>query len=104
VSRTNSRRPLCIFFDGNPTIAEVIGWPAVRYGLKKSGSSRVCRTRKLASRVERLVTYVGLEIIRKLSVILKADPAEFFSEAKPIGLQEEDGLAARCPGRPADFY
>jgi transcriptional regulator with XRE-family HTH domain len=31
-----------------------------------------------ASRVERAVTYVGLEIIGKLAAILKVDPAEFF--------------------------
>jgi hypothetical protein len=30
------------------------------------------------SRVERAVTYVGLEIIGKLATILEVDPAEFF--------------------------
>jgi hypothetical protein len=30
------------------------------------------------SRVERAVTYVGLEIVEKLAAILEVDPAEFF--------------------------
>lgn len=30
------------------------------------------------SRVERAVTYVGLEIIEKLADVLEVDPAEFF--------------------------
>jgi hypothetical protein len=30
------------------------------------------------TRVERAVTYVGLEIVGKLADVLKADPAEFF--------------------------
>jgi hypothetical protein len=30
------------------------------------------------SRVERAVTYVGLEIIGKLAEVLEVDPAEFF--------------------------
>lgn len=34
--------------------------------------------RAYLSRVERAVTYVGLEIIEKLSVVLEVDPAEFF--------------------------
>jgi transcriptional regulator with XRE-family HTH domain len=34
--------------------------------------------RAYLSRVERGVTYVGLEIIGKLVAILKAEPAEFF--------------------------
>jgi transcriptional regulator with XRE-family HTH domain len=34
--------------------------------------------RAYMSRVERAVTYVGLEIIGKLATILKVEPAEFF--------------------------
>jgi transcriptional regulator with XRE-family HTH domain len=34
--------------------------------------------RAYLSRVERAVTYVGLEIIEKLAAILEVDPAEFF--------------------------
>jgi transcriptional regulator with XRE-family HTH domain len=34
--------------------------------------------RTYVSRVERAVTYVGLEIIEKLAGILEVDPAEFF--------------------------
>jgi transcriptional regulator with XRE-family HTH domain len=34
--------------------------------------------RAYLSRVERAVTYVGLEIIEKLARILDVDPAEFF--------------------------
>jgi transcriptional regulator with XRE-family HTH domain len=34
--------------------------------------------RAYLSRVERAVTYVGLEIIGKLAAILDVDPAEFF--------------------------
>lgn len=30
------------------------------------------------SRVERAVTYVGLEIVEKLSIVLEVDAAEFF--------------------------
>jgi transcriptional regulator with XRE-family HTH domain len=33
------------------------------------------------SRVERAVTYVGLEIIEKLADVLEIDPAEFFKRA-----------------------
>lgn len=33
------------------------------------------------SRVERAVTYVGLEIIEKLATVLNVDPAEFFKRA-----------------------
>lgn len=33
------------------------------------------------SRVERAVTYVGLEIVEKLAIVLDVDPAEFF---KPV--------------------
>lgn len=36
--------------------------------------------RAYMSRVERGVTYVGLEIIGKLVAVLKIDPAEFFSQ------------------------
>lgn len=32
-------------------------------------------------RVERAVTYVGLEIIEKLAIVLDVDPAEFFVRA-----------------------
>jgi transcriptional regulator with XRE-family HTH domain len=34
--------------------------------------------RAYLSRVERAVTYVGLEIIERLASILEVDPAEFF--------------------------
>ena len=34
--------------------------------------------RVYVSRIERAVTYVGLEIIEKLSTILEVEPAEFF--------------------------
>jgi transcriptional regulator with XRE-family HTH domain len=34
--------------------------------------------RAYLSRVERAVTYVGLEIVEKLARILEVDPAEFF--------------------------
>jgi hypothetical protein len=34
------------------------------------------------SRVERAVTYVGLEIIGKLASVLEVDPAEFGSRRK----------------------
>jgi len=37
--------------------------------------------RAYLSRVERAVTYVGLEIIEKLAVVLEVDPAEFFQRA-----------------------
>jgi transcriptional regulator with XRE-family HTH domain len=33
------------------------------------------------SRVERAVTYVGLEIIEKLAGVLEVDPAEFFRQS-----------------------
>lgn len=36
--------------------------------------------RAYVSRVERAITYVGLEIIGKLSVVLDVDPAEFFQK------------------------
>jgi transcriptional regulator with XRE-family HTH domain len=34
--------------------------------------------RAYLSRVERAVTYVGLEIIEKLAAVLEVDPVEFF--------------------------
>jgi transcriptional regulator with XRE-family HTH domain len=34
--------------------------------------------RAYLSRVERAVTYVGLEIIEKLAAVLEVDPTEFF--------------------------
>lgn len=34
--------------------------------------------RAYLSRVERAVTYVGLEIVEKLAVVLEVEPAEFF--------------------------
>jgi transcriptional regulator with XRE-family HTH domain len=34
--------------------------------------------RAYVSRIERAVTYVGLEIIGKFAEVLKVDPAEFF--------------------------
>jgi transcriptional regulator with XRE-family HTH domain len=39
--------------------------------------------RAYMSRVERAVTYVGLEIIGKLATILEVDPAEFFRRSPP---------------------
>ena len=39
--------------------------------------------RAYVSRVERAVTYVGLEIIGKLSAILAVEPAEFFRRTPP---------------------
>jgi transcriptional regulator with XRE-family HTH domain len=36
--------------------------------------------RAYLSRVERAVTYVGLEIIEKLAAVLEVDPAEFFRQ------------------------
>lgn len=38
--------------------------------------------RAYLSRVERAVTYVGLEIIEKLARILEVDPAEFFRKPR----------------------
>jgi hypothetical protein len=37
------------------------------------------------SRVERAVTYVGLEIVGKLATILDVDPAEFFRKPSRTG-------------------
>jgi transcriptional regulator with XRE-family HTH domain len=41
--------------------------------------------RAYLSRVERAVTYVGLEIIEKLAAILEVDPAEFFRRPNRSG-------------------
>jgi len=41
--------------------------------------------RAYMSRVERAVTYVGLEIIGKLATILEVDPAEFFRRPTRAG-------------------
>jgi transcriptional regulator with XRE-family HTH domain len=41
--------------------------------------------RAYMSRVERAVTYVGLEIIEKLAAILEVDPAEFFRRPSRTG-------------------
>jgi transcriptional regulator with XRE-family HTH domain len=41
--------------------------------------------RAYMSRVERAVTYVGLEIIGKLAKILEVDPAEFFRRPSRTG-------------------
>ena len=41
--------------------------------------------RAYMSRVERAVTYVGLEIIGKLATILEVDPAEFFRKPYRTG-------------------
>ncbi len=41
------------------------------------------------SRVERAVTYVGLEIIEKLAAILEVDPAEFFRRPSRSGSRKK---------------
>jgi transcriptional regulator with XRE-family HTH domain len=41
--------------------------------------------RAYLSRVERAVTYVGLEIIEKLAAVLEVDPAEFFRRSSRAG-------------------
>ena len=41
--------------------------------------------RAYLSRVERAVTYVGLEIIEKLAAVLEVDPAEFFRRPSKSG-------------------
>jgi transcriptional regulator with XRE-family HTH domain len=41
--------------------------------------------RAYLSRVERAVTYVGLEIIGKLAEVLEVDPAEFFKKPARSG-------------------
>ena len=53
----------------------------IRHG-KKLSQERLAHDaevdRAYLGRVERAVTYVGLEIIEKLADILEVDPAEFF--------------------------
>jgi transcriptional regulator with XRE-family HTH domain len=41
--------------------------------------------RAYLSRVERAVTYVGLEIIEKLAAVLEVDPADFFRRPSRAG-------------------
>jgi transcriptional regulator with XRE-family HTH domain len=41
--------------------------------------------RAYLSRVERAVTYVGLEIIEKLTEVLEVEPAEFFRKPSRTG-------------------
>ena len=45
--------------------------------------------RAYLSRVERAVTYVGLEIIEKLAAILEVDPAEFFRRPNRPGSRKK---------------
>jgi transcriptional regulator with XRE-family HTH domain len=45
--------------------------------------------RAYVSRVERAMTYVGLEIIGKLSAILGVDPAEFFQKPPKRGAKRK---------------
>jgi DNA-binding Xre family transcriptional regulator len=45
--------------------------------------------RAYLSRVERPVTYVGLEIIEKLATILEVDPAEFFRRPNRSGFRRK---------------
>jgi transcriptional regulator with XRE-family HTH domain len=45
--------------------------------------------RAYLSRVERAVTYVGLEIIGKLAAILEVDPAEFFRRPTRSGARRK---------------
>jgi transcriptional regulator with XRE-family HTH domain len=45
--------------------------------------------RAYMSRVERAVTYVGLEIIGKLATILEVDPAEFFRRPSRTGTRRK---------------
>lgn len=45
--------------------------------------------RAYMSRVERAVTYVGLEIIGKLASILEVDPAEFFRRPSKAGSRKK---------------
>jgi transcriptional regulator with XRE-family HTH domain len=45
--------------------------------------------RAYLSRVERAVTYVGLEIIGKLATILEVDPAEFFRRPTRSGTRRK---------------
>jgi transcriptional regulator with XRE-family HTH domain len=53
--------------------------------------------RAYVSRIERAVTYVGLEIIGKFAEVLKVDPVEFFktSEHPDSGLQCQNRLKNR---------
>ena len=45
--------------------------------------------RAYLSRVERAVTYVGLEIVGKLAAILEVDPAEFFRRPTRSGVRRK---------------
>ncbi|UWU84906.1 helix-turn-helix domain-containing protein [Bradyrhizobium yuanmingense] len=45
--------------------------------------------RAYLSRVERAVTYVGLEIVEKLAKILDVDPAEFFRKPPGPGVRRK---------------
>lgn len=47
--------------------------------------------RAYLSRVERAVTYVGLEIVEKLAKILEVDPAEFFRKPPRAGARRKAG-------------
>jgi transcriptional regulator with XRE-family HTH domain len=47
--------------------------------------------RAYLSRVERSVTYVGLEIIEKLATVLEVDPAEFFTKPFRPGPRRKAG-------------
>lgn len=47
--------------------------------------------RAYLSRVERAVTYVGLEIVEKLAKILDVDPAEFFRKPTRAGARRKAG-------------
>ena len=47
--------------------------------------------RAYMSRVERGVTYVGLEIIGKLAEVLEVDPAEFFRRPTRSGARKRGG-------------
>jgi transcriptional regulator with XRE-family HTH domain len=45
--------------------------------------------RAYLSRVERAVTYVGLEIVGKLADVLEVDPIEFFRRPARSGLRKK---------------
>jgi transcriptional regulator with XRE-family HTH domain len=47
--------------------------------------------RAYLSRVERAVTYVGLEIVEKLAKILDVDPVEFFRKPARPGTRRKAG-------------
>ncbi|AWO87815.1 MULTISPECIES: helix-turn-helix domain-containing protein [Bradyrhizobium] len=47
--------------------------------------------RAYLSRVERAVTYVGLEIVEKLAKILEVDPVEFFRKPTRVGARRKVG-------------